>query len=294
MKFTSKQLIEIKNSYDSGLNITELILGWELPIDFETISLVYDLQAGTYTKLAAQKSEHMNSFTTEIVAVLSKYLSNEMSILDCGTGEGTSLIPILKGLGISSAYAIDASISRLLWAQDNATNAKFDLKFAVSEMEHLPLGDNSVDAIFTVHALEPNGGRENFLISELKRVTKKFVFLIEPDFESASVTQKARMTRLGYIKNLDKVIKENDLTILEKISIKNNSNKFNAASLIVIEKTNNGDEESDLIWVDPIYKDGLNPFLSGLRSTIGLWYPVVNNIPLLRRTDAQYILSPPH
>jgi ubiquinone/menaquinone biosynthesis C-methylase UbiE len=293
MKFTPKQFNELKNSYNSGLNLTELVSNWSLPIDFETISIIYDLQAGTYTNHAFQNTRYIEIFTSEIVNVLSKYLNNEMSVLDCGTGEGTTFIPILKKLRIRSGYAIDASISRILWAQQNAKNEKFDLNLAVSDLGELPLGDNSVDAIITVHALEPNGGRENVLINELGRVARKYVFLIEPDFENGSAGQKDRMKKLGYVKGLDAAIENNNYKILEKTPMKNNSNELNAASITVIQTTKADLKNSELDWVDPIYKNKLNPYLGGLRSSVGLWYPMVNDIPLLRKTDTQYLLSPP-
>jgi ubiquinone/menaquinone biosynthesis C-methylase UbiE len=283
----------LRNSYKEGLNLTELITGWGFPIDFETITLIYDLQAGTYTEHAAQNTKYIDFFTSEIVNILGKYLDKDMSVLDCGTGEGTTLIPILKKLGISSGYGIDASISRLLWAQKNAVNAKFDLTLAVSDLGNLPLGDNAVDAIMTVHALEPNGGQENFLINELGRVARKFVFLIEPDFENGSVEQKARMIKLGYITSLDEAIRKNGFKILEKIPMKSNSNELNAASITVIQITKINPQNSDLVWTDPKYKNKLNPYMNGLRSTFGLWYPMVNGIPLLRETDTQYLFSPP-
>jgi|688.fasta_scaffold386945_1 ubiquinone/menaquinone biosynthesis C-methylase UbiE len=294
MKFTPKQFNELKISYDKGLNLTELVSMWGYPIDFETISIIYELQAGTYTKHAIQNTEYIDIFTSEIVSVLGQYLNNNMSILDCGTGEGTTLIPILKKLKIPSGYAIDASISRVLWAQQNATKAKIDLNLAVSDLGQLPLGNNSVDAVITVHALEPNGGREIELIQELGRVARKYVFLIEPDFENASAEQKIRMKKLSYITGLDAAIKENGFKILVKIPIKNNSNELNAASITVVQTNEVNQQNSDLTWTDPIYKSKLNPYLNGLRSFNGLWYPTVSNIPLLRKADTQYLLSPPH
>jgi len=294
MKFTPEQLIELRASYDEGLNLTELITRWGFQIDFEIISIIYDFQAGTYTKHASRNSNYINTFTSEIVGILGKFLSTEMSILDCGTGEATTLLPILDKLGIRSSYAIDASISRLLWAQKNATNANYDLKLAVSDLGQLPLGDNSVDAILTVHALEPNGGRENVLIKELGRVSREYIFLIEPDFENGSHEQKERMTSLGYIKGLDEAIRENNFKILEKIPLKNNSNAINAASITIIRTAKANQENSDLEWADPIFKNKLDPYMNGLRSSFGLWYPKVNDIPLLRATDAQYLFSPPN
>lgn len=124
-----------------------------------------------------------------------------MTVLDCGTGEGTTIIPILQKLGMQSGFGIDSSISRVLWAQRNAASAGINLNLAVSDLGQLPLNDNAVDVVVTVHALEPNHGREGELIRELGRVARRFMFLIEPDFEKASKRQKERMMKLGYLED---------------------------------------------------------------------------------------------
>ena len=123
MKFTPEQFISLKQSYDQGINLTELILSWGMSIEPEVISIIYDFQAGTYTKNSNENPHQIDAITSEIVETLCRYLNKEMSLLDCGTGEATTIIPILKKLGMQSGYAIDASISRLLWAQQNAAAA---------------------------------------------------------------------------------------------------------------------------------------------------------------------------
>lgn len=293
MKFTPEQLISLKQSYDQGINLTELILSWGMSIDLEVISIIYDFQAGTYTKNSNENPHQIDAITSEIVETLCRYLNKEMSLLDCGTGEATTIIPILKKLGMRSCYAIDTSISRLLWAQQNAAAARIDLKLAVSDLGKLPLLDNTVDAVVTVHALEPNHGKESDLIKELGRVARRFMFLIEPDFENSSTAQKERMTKLGYIREIDAAIQKNNFKILDKIPMTNNSNEANVASITVVDTGKAKLEKSNLTWVCPIYKEGLTPNMNGLSSTFGLWYPIVNGIPLLRSTDSHYLLSPP-
>ena len=293
MKFTPVQFISLKQSYDQGINLTELILSWGMSIDLEVISIIYDFQSGAYTKNSNENPRQIDAITSEIVETLCRYFNKEMSLLDCGTGEATTMIPILKKLGMRSGYAIDTSISRLLWAQRNAAAARVDLKLAVSDLGKLPLLDNTVDAVLTVHALEPNHGRESDLIKELGRVARRFMFLIEPDFESSSTAQKERMTKLNYVREIDAAIKKNNFKILDKIPMINYYNELNVASITVVDTCKAKLEKSNLTWVGPIYKEGLTPNMNGLSSTSGLWYPIVNGIPLLRSTDSQYLLSPP-
>ena len=293
MKFTPEQFISLRKAYDQGINLTNLISSWGIPIDFEIISIIYDFQSGTYTENSNKNPDYINAFTSEIVDTLCNFIEAEMTVLDCGTGEGTTIIPILKKLGMRSGYGIDASISRVLWAQRNAAAAGINLNLAVSDLGQLPLNDNAVDVVVTVHALEPNHGREGELIKELGRVARRFMFLIEPDFEKASKRQRERMMKLGYVRGLDDAINENNFRILDKVSIVNNSNELNVALVTVVDTGKTKQEESNSTWVDPIHREELTPYMNGLRSTLGLWFPLVNSIPLLRSIDAQYLLSPP-
>jgi hypothetical protein len=293
MKFTPEQFIGLRNAYDQGINLTNLISSWGIQIDSEIISIIYEFQSGTYTENSSKNPAYINAFTSEIVNTMCNFIEAEMTVLDCGTGEGTTIIPILKKLSMRSGYGIDASISRVLWAQRNAAAAGIDLNLAVSDLGQLPINDNAVDVVVTVHALEPSHGREGELIKELGRVARRFMFLIEPDFENASKRQKERMMELGYVRGLDDAIEQNNFTILDKVSIVNNSNELNVAQVTVVDTSKTKQEKSNLTWVDPIHREELTPYMNGLRSTLGLWFPLVNNIPLLRSKDAQYLLSPP-
>lgn len=293
MTFTAEQLVSLRQAYDQEVNLTELILSWGVPLDFEAISIIYEFQSGSYTKFTNENPAFSDSFTSEIAGTIRSFLKEDMTVLDCGTGEGTSMISILKKLGMQSGYAIDASISRLLWAQRNSATDGINLNLAVADIGQLPILDNTVDVVVTVHALEPNYGRESKLIKELGRVSRRFIFLIEPDFEKSSTEQKERMMKLGYVRQLDEVIKKNNFRILDKASLVNNYNEYNQASITIIDTGKTNEEKSHLTWVDPIQKDKLLPYMNGLRSNLGIWYPVVNGIPLLRITDAQYVLSPP-
>jgi SAM-dependent methyltransferase len=293
MKFTPDQFISLRKAYGQGINLTNLISSWGIPIDFETISILYEFQSGTYTKDSDENPAYINAFTSEIVETLSSFIDKSMTVLDCGTGEGTTIIPILKKLGMQSGYGIDASISRVLWAQRNAAVAGINLNLAVSDLGQLPLTDNAVDVVVTIHALEPNHGRERELIKELGRVARRFMFLIEPDFEKASNEQKERMMKLRYVRGLDEALKECNFRILDKVPIVNNSNELNVAQLTVVDTGKTKQEKSKTTWVDPIHREELTPYMNGLRSTLGLWFPLVDSIPLLKSTDAQYLLSPP-
>ena len=42
-----------------------------------------------------------------------------------------------------------------------------------SDLDRIPLASESVDVVLTIHAVEPNHGREEPILSELLRVARK-------------------------------------------------------------------------------------------------------------------------
>jgi SAM-dependent methyltransferase len=293
MKYSKDQFLLLRNAYAEGQSITKLIKSWNWPIDFDAITLIYELQAGSYTNFSKRESLFVDNFTSEIVSYISKYLDRDSILLDCGTGESTNFLPILKKLSLENAFGIDASISRLSWARQNAKEFNVNLDLAAADMGCIPLPDKSIDASLTIHSLEPNGKKEADLVAEIGRVTRNYIFFVEPDFESGSQEQRERMSSLNFITGLDAAIANSGYSILEKLPIKNNSNALNCASLTVVDVRSERDKgKTDPVWVDPIYKLGLQEKEHGLINALGFWYPNLLGIPLLRKADTQYILSP--
>ena len=297
MIFSKDQFLFLKDAYSRGENLTRIIQSWNIPINFEVICFIYELQSGTYTEEAELNPDFLKLVTEEISAVFGKYLSTESVVLDCGTGEATTLIPILKRLGIATSIAIDSSISRLTYARKNAINSGLKIHLAVANIANLPLRSRSVDAVMTIHALEPNGGQEVGLLLELGRVSRKYVMLVEPDFERGSSLQQERMKRLNYISNIESAIKICGFKLLERVPLYNNSNIDNVASVFIIEVKEQSRnmyaiDDFPTYWVDPIFREELRAFDTGILTPGGLWFPVIRDIPLLRETDAQFLLAP--
>lgn len=278
--------------YKEGNNLTTFIKNQNIEMDSDLIEIIYDLQSGTYTEGLKNFNNFKTEFSDEIATSLKKYMKSINSMIDIGTGELTTLIPIISTLNVSLALlATDISWSRLTWAKHNASQNNLAVDLVASDMLNIPLPDNSVDAILTVHAMEPNGGKTENILNEFMRVTRKYLFLIEPDYEIASQGQRDRMERLDYITDLTSTINRLGLNLVEKKEIENNPNPLNCASFFVIEKINSPSNKT--VWVCPRTKKPLmkNFDSSWIETDSGIYYPILKGIPLLRCKDAKYGLG---
>jgi hypothetical protein len=61
------------------------------------------------------------------------------------------------------------------------------------------MSTGSMDVVLTVHAVEPNRGRGKQILSELLRVAKRYLVMIEPRFELGSDVTKSRIERHRYV-----------------------------------------------------------------------------------------------
>lgn len=287
----------ILDLFSQGKNVTSSLKASGIPIDFDVIELLYDLQAGSYTQNAVDNPEALKLFVDEICELSDSILSKSGSILDCGTGEGNTLVPILKNYAnIKNVYAIDSSWSRLSWAQRNLLEASVnELSLAVADIKKIPMLNNSVDLVITIHAIEPNGGGEQYILSEMARVTNKYLILVEPDYLNGSSEQKERMKSLNYIGDLREFFYEAGLNLLSSTKLRNNPNPLNQASIFLLEKfeaLRSEAVENQLPWVDPIFKAQGKVLGSGIRFDSGLWHPVLNGIPFLRISDGKLTHNP--
>jgi SAM-dependent methyltransferase len=170
----------------------------------EAIEVAYDLQAGSYVDFAEKQPDFLNAYAEQLAGLLDPHLQDGDVLLDAGTGEMTTLAHILKALRtpLARVYASDISSKRLAIGQDYAAKHGVSVEPLHAELASIPLPNESVSVVTTNHALEPNGGREREILSELLRVTKRKLVLFEPCFELASDEGKARMRQHGYIQDL--------------------------------------------------------------------------------------------
>jgi len=293
--------INAKKEYKNGKNITEYLKN-ATNTDYNTsqiIEFAYDLQAGSYIEAYNKNFTSLNLYIKELATIIEKNIESTNSILDIGTGELTTLSGIIQNINIrpKKIYAFDISFSRihkgLQFIKNIQNNKCLDLIPFVSDIKQIPLLTKSINITISSHALEPNGSNLRELIIELFRITTDKLILFEPCYEVNTEEGKKRMDKLGYIKNIDGIIKDLNGEILEKIIIKNVINILNPTVCFIIKPPITNEKhnlEKDNIFSIPgtnysVIKNE-NYYFS---KETGFCYPIIKEIPILRNTN--YILT---
>ncbi|MBG9754109.1 methyltransferase domain-containing protein [Lysinibacillus sp. RSDA_15] len=254
----------------------------------EDILISYDFQAGTYTKSYKENPNAKKHHLKNLIEVLDD-LNGCKTILEVGVGEATSLLEIIKSSRVNydKIFGFDLSWSRIKYAKKLLEEVQLsDVELFTGDLFNMPLANNSIDLVYTVHTLEPNGGKELEALKELYRVANKYVVLVEPYYEGANNEAKERMDRLGYIKGLEDKINQLGYKILLNKALNNDMNPLNPANIIVIEKQKD-DHKSSAILCCPITKSPLK-FIKGCYYSEEslLAYPLIDGIPCLLSNNA--------
>jgi hypothetical protein len=227
-------IADLRDAYGRGENIIRLLESSNFGLaKSEIIEIAYDIQSGSYTNIALRDPERISLYALEIYNMLRAHLLPDDVILDCGTGECTTLSALSHHISRQSRLlAFDISLSRLRVGRRFAQTAMKQalaqtLKLFVADMACIPLADCSVDVVLTVHALEPNHGREFELLKELLRVTRRKIILFEPSWENASDAARARMKNHGYVRNLPQVIEQAGGQLISALPLPNPLNPLN-------------------------------------------------------------------
>jgi SAM-dependent methyltransferase len=286
MSLTPKDL---KAAYERGENISAILRqhSGEQRNSDDIIQVSYDLQAGSY--VAVQKEgalrDALNRYSTVIADELAK-LGPIHSLLDAGVGEATTLLRVLQGMPKMPAvvHGVDISWSRLKIGGEwfYAEGGPADAQFIVATMSHLPYADDSLDVVYTSHAVEPNGGRESELLAELYRVTAKYLVLFEPGYELAPPEARKRMEQHGYCRDLPGHAKAMGMKVIKHELAAACVNPSNPTAVTVIAKKP-GSEPSTPWLACPQYRtpivtaEDLYYSADSMRA-----YPVLRGIPCLK------------
>jgi len=225
--------------------------------ELEIIKHSYDLQVGSYIKKFLREKKNYIQYTNELSQVINSNFKNFKTMIDCGCGEMTiSYLIIKRLLSIKKIFLCDVSLNRMVEGK-KFLNGKFNknlskkLNFFCAGLDKIPLKDNSIDLIFTHHALEPNKETAPNIIKELYRISKKGVIFCEPDFTTASREQKRRMKKNNYVQNIPGILKKLDIKF-KRVKLKNTIVETNRGTCFIIYKKTKS--KNDDKFVDPFFK----------------------------------------
>ena len=300
MKIKTKQIAEIifgmREAYSKGENAMEwcreyLRCANETADENDLLAtlVAYDLQAGSYVSAARADWEKNRRWCRQLAGLLSGVLADGDWILEVGVGEATTLAGVLAECAIKphEAFGFDVSWSRVSvanhWLQENGQRA--DL-FA-ADLLNIPMGDGSVDVVYSSHSLEPNRGKEEEAIRECLRVARKAVVLVEPIYELASREAQARIRSHGYVEGLMETAERVGAKVSDYRLLEYTPNPLNPSGVIHLTKVGAShgpkDQSSASIWRCPVTGVALEagPEFFYARQ-VGLAYPVLRGVPMLR------------
>jgi ubiquinone/menaquinone biosynthesis C-methylase UbiE/uncharacterized protein YbaR (Trm112 family) len=278
---------KLKELYERGENISATMRN-ELGIKDNTqeiIEISYDLQTGSY--INAMKNEdmlkHKDEYTSEIAKIIQS-LCDPSSILEAGVGEATTFSGVIKkSENKIRGYGFDLSWSRVAYAKKYLKYQNVDnIALCTGDLFDIPFADNSIDIVYTSHSIEPNRGGEKRILSELYRVARKYVILLEPAYEFANKETRSRMESHGYCRGLKETAESLGFDVVKNELFPFVANPMNPTAITIISKQCNMKAPME-VFVCPQFKTPLKEIDSVMYSPEALVaYPIIGGIPCLR------------
>ena len=278
---------KLKALYENGENISATLrknLGVKENTP-EIIEISYDLQTGKYIDAMQNEGmlKHKDEYTSEIVKIIQS-LCTPTSIMEAGVGEATTFSGVVKKCENKIyGYGFDLSWSRVAYAKKYLQSQNVDnIKLCTGDLFDIPFADNSIDIVYTSHSIEPNRGGEKRILSELHRVARKYVILLEPAYEFANKEIRSRMDSHGYCRGLKETAELLGFNIIRNEIFPFSANPMNPTAITIILKPCDMKAPEE-VFVCPQFKTPLKEVDSVMYSPEALVaYPIIRGIPCLR------------
>lgn len=286
------KLAAVNRIYSNGGNIIEYLKKYynQTFNSKEMIEISYDIQSGSYIKNVRENPEHYDKYTDSIAKLINSLETPINSIIEVGVGEATTLGGVVSKLIAKprKIFGLDISFSRIKYGQEyiKSKGIKGVLLF-IADLFDIPIANKAIDIVYTSHSIEPNGGKEKEALTELMRITRKYLILLEPAYEYASEEGKKRMKKHGFITNLYQTAIDMELDVIEHRLFNISVNQLNPTGLIIIKTSNESVKANNSTLICPITKTKIVKHGNAYYSKDGfLIYPIIDKVPCLRKENA--------
>lgn len=280
---------EIREAYRNGQNLMKLLRERVSSAcnDEQIIELSYDLQSGSYIEHVSTPTgkQHRETFARHLSEVFAN-LGPVQSLLEAGVGEATTLWHLINALKEKPEHihGFDLCWSRVAcgarWLSEQSP--RFDIALSSASLIEMPYMDNSFDVVYTVHAIEPNHGREEAILREFFRVASRHVVLLEPAYEFASPEARARMESHGYCRSLTDAARKAGFEVARQELFEGSCTPMNPTGLWVLTKNASAPAASPQ-YACPRFRKSLKLMHDCFYSEDSMRaYPVIGGIPCLR------------
>lgn len=281
-----KSMTDVKALYDKGVNIMKLFrdLESETSNSLRAILVSYDMQAGSYVEYLSDPNhmDFVDNYTKAIARILDQM--NCHSVLEAGVGEATTLTNVAMRMDTmpNAVLGFDLSWSRIAYAKEYAKSKNVNASLFVGNLLEIPILSDSVDVVYTSHSIEPNRGKEKEIMSELYRIARRYLVLLEPSNELGSEQTKKRIEEHKYCKDLYQHAKELNLIVTEYRLFEYTSNPSNQTALMVVEKGLGEQPDQQDYFACPVCKNLLKFHCGNYYcQNCFVVYPVIGDIPCL-------------
>jgi uncharacterized protein YbaR (Trm112 family) len=202
-------------------------------------------------------------------------------------GEATTLWHVLNEMpqpAPTHIHGFDLCWSRVACgaAWFSRQTPQFEATLTSASLLELPYADNSFDVVYTAHAIEPNRDREEAILSELHRVTSRFLVLLEPDYEHATPQAQARMNEHRYCRGLAEKSRALGFNVVRHEPFAGSTTPLNPTALIVIAKQEAA-PPAEPKFACPRFRTPMQRLADCFYSPRSMRaYPIIRGIPCLR------------
>lgn len=278
--------------YANGRNVVEGLTARHPDRRAAAIEIAYSLQSGSYTTYADEPAAIASR--REGHAIVEPFMARHgiRTVLDCGAGEGTRWFDFTAP--VDRLYALDASYHRMAVCRRNLAGLSFagEAVAIKGNMLALPFAPQSVDAVFSCHAIEPNRDADAAaIIDRMFAIARRLVVMLEPDYRGAGPDMRARMEHHGYARNIWAESEgQPGFDIVAEGVLEASVNPLNATSYRVFARREPAAQPPPWVLASPI--DGARLTRSGdaLIDALPCYgFPVVSGIACLAPEDAIFL-----